>query len=486
MLPRAICSGITLHTASFSFSSGVRRRSSWERRDKGLCCGESSISKSRSPIMSCRMSLLVDPSSDITAGSEVRSVMLQSAAPETLAWALISPVLLLPAATATTTTGALALARASVWAVKFFFLISSFSRVKRRSMLARWMESFISFFLFFFSGRIPPSCFFRRFFITRSSPSFIFCKQLNSDEARSLGSASGRSSRTEGFTSPVTPSPPVGVTFPNGAPPLPPPSPDPTTETPPPPPPSFPQVTSAASSSRRRFLLDSCWGSEPPASLRPVSGGTSPLSSLSGGSSGPVLCGGLMVLPAGNCWMGTDGTATPSDQSATSGCVNSAAGALHSPWNSSFPTAFSAAACSSFSIWDGDVHVSQWRVGVAQSDGGDVDVGSLSQWLMVGTGVCDEQEAGLPESSLDLIGEGTGGEAPVEGGGAVFLEEMTHTSAGFSMATMALAASRSFSQVFFRLTMYTPGTYWSIWKSKLVPPRWVDAARNLRTSSSFI
>ena len=38
----------------------------------------------------------------------------------------------------------------------------------------------------------------------------------------------------------------------------------------------------------------------------------------------------------------------------------------------------------------------------------------------------------------------------------VFLEEMTHTSAGFSMATMARAASRSFSQVFLRLTMYTP------------------------------
>lgn len=38
----------------------------------------------------------------------------------------------------------------------------------------------------------------------------------------------------------------------------------------------------------------------------------------------------------------------------------------------------------------------------------------------------------------------------------VFLEEMTHTSAGFSMATMALAAKSSFSQVFFKLMMYTP------------------------------
>lgn len=67
------------------------------------------------------------------------------------------------------------------------------------------------------------------------------------------------------------------------------------------------------------------------------------------GQPGCVEC--LKDLPAGNCWMGTDGTATPSDQSATSGWVNSAAGALHSPWNSSFPTAFSAAACSSFSIY---------------------------------------------------------------------------------------------------------------------------------------
>lgn len=38
----------------------------------------------------------------------------------------------------------------------------------------------------------------------------------------------------------------------------------------------------------------------------------------------------------------------------------------------------------------------------------------------------------------------------------VFLEEMTHTSAGFSMATMALAAKSSFSHVFFKLMMYTP------------------------------
>lgn len=36
-------------------------------------------------------------------------------------------------------------------------------------------------------------------------------------------------------------------------------------------------------------------------------------------------------------------------------------------------------------------------------------------------------------------------------------EEMAHTSAGFSIATMARAASRSFSQVFFRSIRWTPG-----------------------------
>lgn len=38
----------------------------------------------------------------------------------------------------------------------------------------------------------------------------------------------------------------------------------------------------------------------------------------------------------------------------------------------------------------------------------------------------------------------------------VFLEEMTQMSAGFSMATIALDASSSFSQVRLKLMMYTP------------------------------
>ena len=61
-----------------------------------------------------------------------------------------------------------------------------------------------------------------------------------------------------------------------------------------------------------------------------------------------------------------------------------------------------------------DVHVAKWRVSVAQSNGRDVDIGGLSERLVVGPGIRHDQEAGLPEGSLDLIGEGTGGEAAVE------------------------------------------------------------------------
>lgn len=66
---------------------------------------------------------------------------------------------------------------------------------------------------------------------------------------------------------------------------------------------------------------------------------------------------------------------------------------------------------------DGNVHVSQWRISIAQGNGGDVDIGSLSQWLMVSTGISHNQEAGLPESCLDLISECTRGESTVERGG---------------------------------------------------------------------
>ena len=76
---------------------------------------------------------------------------------------------------------------------------------------------------------------------------------------------------------------------------------------------------------------------------------------------------------------------------------------------------------------DGNVHVVERGVSVAQGDGGDVDVGSLCQRLVVGTGVRDDQEAGLTESRLNLIGEGTRGEAAMEGGGASGRGKLQHS-----------------------------------------------------------
>lgn len=57
-----------------------------------------------------------------------------------------------------------------------------------------------------------------------------------------------------------------------------------------------------------------------------------------------------------------------------------------------------------------NIHITQRGVGVAQSNGGDVDIRCLCQWLMISPGVRNNQESWLTESRLDLICEGTGGE----------------------------------------------------------------------------
>ena len=77
---------------------------------------------------------------------------------------------------------------------------------------------------------------------------------------------------------------------------------------------------------------------------------------------------------------------------------------------------------------DGNVDISQWRISVAQGNGGDVDVRSLSQWLMVSTRISHNQEAGLSESSLDLIGECARGETTVEGGSTSGRGKLQHSS----------------------------------------------------------
>merc|ERR1719412_3148915 len=67
----------------------------------------------------------------------------------------------------------------------------------------------------------------------------------------------------------------------------------------------------------------------------------------------------------------------------------------------------------------------------------------------------------------------------------------TYTSAGFSTAAMARAASRIFSQHFFRLMMLIPSffflkMYCSMVVSELLDPMWVVAANIFVMSSSVI
>lgn len=78
--------------------------------------------------------------------------------------------------------------------------------------------------------------------------------------------------------------------------------------------------------------------------------------------------------------------------------------------------------------WDGNVDVSQRGVGVAEGNGWDVDVRGFSQRLVVSTRICHDQEAGLPESSLNLIGEGSRSETTSEGGRASGRGELEHSS----------------------------------------------------------
>lgn len=66
---------------------------------------------------------------------------------------------------------------------------------------------------------------------------------------------------------------------------------------------------------------------------------------------------------------------------------------------------------------DGNVDELGGGVGVAESDNGDVNVGSLLDGLSVGAGVGDDDETGLLERAGDVVGEVTGGEATGNGDG---------------------------------------------------------------------
>lgn len=64
---------------------------------------------------------------------------------------------------------------------------------------------------------------------------------------------------------------------------------------------------------------------------------------------------------------------------------------------------------------DGNIDILGGRVGVAEGNNGDVDVGSLLDGLGIGAGIGDNDQAGLLERAGDVVGERTGGEATGDG-----------------------------------------------------------------------
>lgn len=77
---------------------------------------------------------------------------------------------------------------------------------------------------------------------------------------------------------------------------------------------------------------------------------------------------------------------------------------------------------------DGNVDKLNGRVGVAQSNDGDVDVRGLLDGLVVGSGIGDNQKSGLLERSGDVVGERSGGESAGNGGGATVVGKLEHGS----------------------------------------------------------
>lgn len=66
---------------------------------------------------------------------------------------------------------------------------------------------------------------------------------------------------------------------------------------------------------------------------------------------------------------------------------------------------------------DGNVNELEGSIGVTESNDGDVDKGSLSDSLVVNSGVSDNDDSGLLERSGDVVGEGTRGESASDGVG---------------------------------------------------------------------
>ena len=67
---------------------------------------------------------------------------------------------------------------------------------------------------------------------------------------------------------------------------------------------------------------------------------------------------------------------------------------------------------------DGNIDILGRRIGIAERDDGDIDIGRFLDGLCVGARVRDDDQAGFFERARDVVGEVAWGEAPCDGGGA--------------------------------------------------------------------
>jgi hypothetical protein len=79
---------------------------------------------------------------------------------------------------------------------------------------------------------------------------------------------------------------------------------------------------------------------------------------------------------------------------------------------------------------DDNVNTTEVGVSIAEGDNGAVNVGRLSQGLVVLGGVGNDQQTGLDVLGLDVVGEGTGGETSGNGVGSNILGELEDGTLG--------------------------------------------------------
>ena len=67
--------------------------------------------------------------------------------------------------------------------------------------------------------------------------------------------------------------------------------------------------------------------------------------------------------------------------------------------------------------WDSNIDELSWRVGIAESNDGNVDIGSFLDSLSIGAGIGDNDQAGFLERAGDVIREVTRRETTSDGNG---------------------------------------------------------------------